>query len=108
VDVFGNIGGFSDIVAFTMLVLYAWYSGLKLRLTLINKSILHFNIDYGRESDLYKNSTLANVTFSMGDLVKYFLMNMCCCGFRLKQDSKYQVYIMCCKFIEEKLDIVTI
>jgi hypothetical protein len=75
VDVFGNIGGFSDIVAFTMLVLYAWYSGLKLRLTLINKSILHFNIDYGRESDLYKNSTLANVSFSMGDLVKYFLMN---------------------------------
>lgn len=75
VDVFGNIGGFSDIIAFTMIILYAWYSGLKLRLTLINKSILHFNIDYGGEFDLYKNSQLANVSFSMTDLVKFFLMN---------------------------------
>jgi hypothetical protein len=97
-DVIGLVGGVSQVFTFAVIILYAWYNGIRMEQDLINLTVLHINPD-----DPYLEEWERKRALTFGEVFRYHYFGLC-----NKKNPKYKLYKACEAQVEEKTDITKI
>jgi len=98
-DVFANVGGFSQVIAFIIVFMYAWFNSIKMEESLLNYGVL--GKKEGHEMESWEKSRY----FDFWELVKFGFIEkgFCCCS---KRDKKYQLYKKASDSYTKRTDVI--
>lgn len=99
-DIFASIGGVSEVVAFIVAILYAWYNAIRMEQTLMNYGIMNKQV---HDDDVVGNEDEWEKTrfFSFKEIFSF--------GFScFRKGEKYKHYERCKEVLETRTDIINI
>lgn len=97
-DVLALVGGISQVFTSVIVILYAWYNGIRMEQELINRTILHIDPEDEKLEQWERDRAL-----SFGDVFKFHYFSCC-----YKKKDKYKMYKKCEDQVAEKTDITKI
>lgn len=109
-DVFANVGGTAEVIAFFVIFFYAWYNGIKMEQKLLNYGVMNKSeikaedkSSFGQVAEKWERSRY----FGFFELLKFGMMEKGM-GFCFRKDEKYDLYHQTRETYERRTDVINI
>ena len=97
-DVVALVGGISQVFTSVIVILYAWYNGIRMEQELINRTILHIDPEDQKLEEWERERAL-----KFRDVFKFHYFSCC-----YKKTEKFKMYKRCEEQVSDKTDITKI